>query len=586
MENSKVTNANGGYEGSYKMKMTTDSDKVIFLLMGTNDSKVIVDWGDGSEEISFLIHHDEWSKFSHEYPNKKRRTITVYGDSITAFDCSENKLTGLDVSKNAKLTILFCHRNQLTSLDVSKNSALTSLVCYVNQFTSLDVSKNSRLTELLCGENELTGLDVSKNSELMSLKCGINRLTSLDVSKNSALAKLWCGFNHLTSLDVSKNNALIELDCDYNLLTSLDVSKNTALTELNCAGNKITSLDVSKNTALTELVFSDKKEENNKSRVIVENGEIKTIFSEEIQNNGGWMTIEEARRLTHEEIKIRSELMKQKGNVVTEGFVSANLGDLERAINIDKINRTVEFYDSYKNGVVAGSDNNIIQPVYSKTEEGYPVISIFKRSKYENEAHDTDENPLIYALKEYNGWKLKNGKKDISNFLCRFVCIAHGIQEGFDTIIMIPSQNELNNRFLHYLTRIIPKQCVLKRQFVYLYPEEVSELINYKAIQTDFPNEEEYQTVVEQLEHAIAEQDSNKWFTFRLVPTKLRKYIGQVICQQEPIIDLSIHINDKDILILDDTIAEGTTISLMCRCILEMYTPKSVSVITLFSARS
>jgi len=57
-------------------------------------------------------------------------------------------------------------------------------------------------------------------------------------------------------------------------------------------------------------------EENNKSRVIVENGEIKTIFSEEIQNNGGWMTIEEARRLIHEAINIRRELLKQNGSVV------------------------------------------------------------------------------------------------------------------------------------------------------------------------------------------------------------------------------------------------------------------------------
>ena len=42
------------------------------------------------------------------------------------------------------------------------------------------------------------------------------------------------------------------------------------------------------------------KEKITENRVIVENGEIKTIFSEEVENNGGWMDIEESRRLCHE----------------------------------------------------------------------------------------------------------------------------------------------------------------------------------------------------------------------------------------------------------------------------------------------
>ena len=36
----------------------------------------------------------------------------------------------------------------------------------------------------------------------------------------------------------------------------------------------------------------------NGSKVFVENGEVKTILSEEIQKNGGWMTVEEAKAIT------------------------------------------------------------------------------------------------------------------------------------------------------------------------------------------------------------------------------------------------------------------------------------------------
>ena len=57
------------------------------------------------------------------------------------------------------------------------------------------------------------------------------------------------------------------------------------------------------------------KEKINESRVILENGEIKTIFSEGIENNGGWMDIEEARRLTIEGLnKIESEMRNDSRN--------------------------------------------------------------------------------------------------------------------------------------------------------------------------------------------------------------------------------------------------------------------------------
>ena len=54
------------------------------------------------------------------------------------------------------------------------------------------------------------------------------------------------------------------------------------------------------------------KSKLNESRVIVENGKIKTIYSEEIQNNGGWMTVEEARNLTIQEITKYKELLNQQ----------------------------------------------------------------------------------------------------------------------------------------------------------------------------------------------------------------------------------------------------------------------------------
>ena len=180
--------------------------------------------------------------------------------AVTEIDV-ENKyisnLSGLQFFPNLK--VLNCSHNRLTKLDVSKNTVLQELVCWENQLTSLDVSQNTALQELACFENQLTSLDVSQNPALQKLNCGHNRLTSLDVSKNTELTYLKCNYNRLTELDVSKNTELTYLDCGYNRLTELDVSQNTKLTELYFVSNKITSLQADNCTNLTVIFTGSNK---------------------------------------------------------------------------------------------------------------------------------------------------------------------------------------------------------------------------------------------------------------------------------------------------------------------------------------
>ncbi len=176
-----------------------------------------------------------------------------YFTELESLCCNYNQLTELDVSSNAKLSVLECCFNQLTELDVSKNAELTELCCEANQLTELDVSNNTALTSLICYGNELAELNVSNNAALTSLHCFGNQLTELDISSNAALTELRCESNELTALDVSKNTALTELTCTSNQLTALDVSKNTSLTALLCGDNQLTTLDITGNSALTVL---------------------------------------------------------------------------------------------------------------------------------------------------------------------------------------------------------------------------------------------------------------------------------------------------------------------------------------------
>ena len=185
-------------------------------------------------------------------------TMTVYGN-VQKFSCGGNgkNITGLDVSHNSQLTILYCDKNSIISLNVSGNTELKNLDCKENAIASLDLSNCKQLKWVYCNKNALTSLNVSKCEQLELLKCYENKLTSLDVGNNAMLKMLYCEENALTSLDVSRNTELISLRCQQNSISSLSLGDNTKLRILFCYENALNSLDVSKCTQLEWLYCAD-----------------------------------------------------------------------------------------------------------------------------------------------------------------------------------------------------------------------------------------------------------------------------------------------------------------------------------------
>ena len=197
--------------------------KVTVMIGGTG--KATIRWGNGAiieTELSFISSRS----FTNEYPSPFQCKITITGENITYLVCSNNQLTGLDVSKNKNLMFLNCSNNELTKLDVSKNIALKGLFCMNNQLTSLDVSNNIELKELFCRDNEINSLDISNNVELASLFCMNNQITSLNFSRNSELKYLTCRNNQLTSLDISNNKKIENFDCRKNQIANLFINNN------------------------------------------------------------------------------------------------------------------------------------------------------------------------------------------------------------------------------------------------------------------------------------------------------------------------------------------------------------------------
>jgi gliding motility-associated-like protein len=114
------------------------------------------------------------------------RVLTANVSGLSSLDIAANNITNLTgIQDFVSLTSLECSRNKLTSLDVTKNTALTLINCWGNNLTSLDVSKNTALTYLSCFQNQLTSLDISKNVVLSQLYCSWNQLTSLNLKNGN-----------------------------------------------------------------------------------------------------------------------------------------------------------------------------------------------------------------------------------------------------------------------------------------------------------------------------------------------------------------------------------------------------------------
>ena len=175
---------------------------------------------------------------------------------ISKYDLNkDNKLTENEILQASYLTVAGTDEEpgDIKSLKgIEYFTELVYLDCSNNKITSLDVSMFPKMYFLSCGNNEIGSLDVSKNPNLSQLYCSGNKLTEIDVSDNKYLERFACAGNQISTLDLSKNNSLIWLYCSENKLTALDLSNDPGLVTLGINGNNLTSLDPSPNTALEE----------------------------------------------------------------------------------------------------------------------------------------------------------------------------------------------------------------------------------------------------------------------------------------------------------------------------------------------
>jgi hypothetical protein len=177
--------------------------------------------------------------------------------SLYALDCSNNQLTGLDLSTNTALFAVDCSNNQISNLTINSNPALTYLTCAYNQLTGLNISNDLALAHINSEYNQITSLNINNNTALVELDLRGNQLSGINVDNNTALVTLALSENVLTSLNVDNNTSLVVFGCNSNQLTTLDISNNGNLTYFSCSNNLLTTLNAANgnNTAISNMSF-------------------------------------------------------------------------------------------------------------------------------------------------------------------------------------------------------------------------------------------------------------------------------------------------------------------------------------------
>ena len=184
------------------------------------------------------------------------KDIIIKAVNISHFNCSNNSIKKLDLSKAKHLSWLECNNNLLMDLDFSNNSYIYNINCANNkQLLNIDFGGIKPGTVFLhCSNTGISTLKLNNLPNLQVVSCfDCSNLSNIDISENKELTLLVCDNCSLSNLSIYNNKKLYNLSCSNNKIESLDIKNNSNLVFLNCGKNKLTTLDVSNNFKIIRI---------------------------------------------------------------------------------------------------------------------------------------------------------------------------------------------------------------------------------------------------------------------------------------------------------------------------------------------
>lgn len=251
---------------------------------------------------------------------------------------------------------------------------------------------------------------------------------------------------------------------------------------------------------------------------------------------------------------------------------------INEGIDINPRQKIISYNPGHENNLVTGNYKYTPNPIRSLFK-GYKVISLFQR-KPSNEVQN-DASPIIYALKQENGWRFRTFDDFKELFKC-FIRIIRELHEEYDTVCIVPSSNILNYKAMSYIARYVKAKHKISEYMEKMDAETVwEECINWDAIEKDFKNPDYAQRV---LASCFNKMQHNIFRYHDIKPIAYRKYITNVFyIPNAEVIKNAKYFNGKKVLVIDDTIATGKSMLDTCQTIIDTFDVKSLTILTLFS---
>ena len=265
----------------------------------------------------------------------------------------------------------------------------------------------------------------------------------------------------------------------------------------------------------------------------------------------------------------------------------------------DERRKTVRLTDDTDDGVDF-SNKTYLEYKYRFDGKLMTVISIFRRTPMIGKNYkELDGNPFIYALKndnttdkQKNEWRFDITDEEIRKYIRRFLEVCDSIDKEYDTIIMVPSSHNINRRFMKVIFERVGAKDKVEDFFYKISKEDAYDSRDLDAISIYCGRKCNYdikranqmeERVLDEIDYCF-DQMKGEYFQAAKMKKEYLRFIPDIVTRNNKysLETASKLIRDKRVLVLDDVLSTGLTIS-SCVKNIRQYGPKSIHVITLLS---
>lgn len=209
-------------------------------------------------------------------------------------------------------------------------------------------------------------------------------------------------------------------------------------------------------------------------------------------------------------------------------------------------------------------------------------VSLFTQARI----HSCDINPIIYSLKEKDGWKFEVTDSEISQYVEKILSKYKFLNKKFDTLINLDYMSNLTMKFKQELEAQLSFNDVVYDDFVNVsfdYEDLNSLLISWERRLKEFGETHDAIKAENYMcDYLYKQKTKRNFFLGKEFPEQYLKYLSCADGITKNGKDYVSTLCNKDIIIIDNESYSNEKLSESVSAINRIFFPKSITVIKLF----